>query len=312
MKVCFVGAGSIGKRHIRNFRRVCDNFGVRPEIHLLRSTNKVLDADIERHLSKVFYSMEDLDQQYDAVFITNPTFCHYDTLVKLNGKADTFFIEKPVFNTDKVDLSKISSREKEYYVACPLRYTNILKRAGEVICSEKISSVRAISSSYLPEWREGIDYRRTYSAHKAQGGGVKIDLIHEWDYLISFFGYPQDIYCLDGRYSDLEIDSEDIAVYIAKYEDKLVELHLDYFGRKTRRELELRNAYHEYVFDIVNNKIFLNGNVIESFVEDVNEKYLKEMQFFYRLILREEKNINDIYTAVNVLRITEGCGGRRR
>mgnify|MGYP000441260447 FL=1 len=39
-------------------------------------------------------------------------------------------------------------------------------------------SGRVICSSYLPEWGPGVDYRTVYSAHKALGGGVTIDLTY--------------------------------------------------------------------------------------------------------------------------------------
>ena len=94
---------------------------------------------------------------------------------------------------------------------------------------------RVICSSYLPDWRPGVDYRTVYSAHKALGGGVTIDLIHEWDYLVDLFGVPQQLYNFKGTYSDLEIDSDDLSVYIAKYPTLLAEVHLDYFGRGYRR-----------------------------------------------------------------------------
>ena len=74
------------------------------------------------------------------------------------------------------------------------------------------TSARVICSSYLPDWRPGVDYRTVYSAHKALGGGVTIDLIHEWDYLVDLFGVPQKLYNFKGTYSDLEIDSDDLSV----------------------------------------------------------------------------------------------------
>ena len=69
--------------------------------------------------------------------------------------------------------------------------------------------------------------------------GVSIDLIHEWDYLTWLFGFPDEVCNFRGKYSDLEIDSDDHSVYIAKYPDKQISLSLDYFGRIERREIEL-------------------------------------------------------------------------
>ena len=71
------------------------------------------------------------------------------------------------------------------------------------------------------------------------GGGVTIDLIHELDYMVDLFGFPQESYNFKGTYSDLEIDSDDLSVYIARYKDKLCEVHLDYFGREYRRTCEV-------------------------------------------------------------------------
>lgn len=306
MKVCFVGAGSIGKRHIKNFAQICRENNAELNIHLYRTTDKKLEDDVAKEICKVIYRQNDLDERYDAVFITNPTYKHYETIELFLDKTDCFFVEKPVFDTIKKDVSHLMKTGKQYYVACPLRYTNVLLEAKKVIQQEKIFSARAISSSYLPDWRKGIDYRETYSAHKAQGGGVKIDLIHEWDYLLSMFGKPQKVYCLSGKYSELEIDSEDLAVYIAEYKDKLLELHLDYLGRKTRRSLELRTEMHEYIFDIAESKIYCDGILEKQFSEDGNEKYLKEMSFFYQLLCGNESTSNDLVQAMDSMKIAQG------
>ena len=68
---------------------------------------------------------------------------------------------------------------------------------------------------------------------------MTIDLIHEWDYLVDLFGVPETICNIRGKYSDLEIDSDDLSIYIAQYPTLLAEVHLDYFGRTYRRSIEL-------------------------------------------------------------------------
>ena len=44
------------------------------------------------------------------------------------------------------------------------------------------------------------------------GGGVGIDLIHEWDYLTWLFGTPVETYSIQRKISNLEIDSDDVAI----------------------------------------------------------------------------------------------------
>ncbi len=303
MKVCFVGMGSIGKRHIRNFVSICVDRKVETEIHLLRSSHKELENEIKMLISKELYSYLDLDDCYDAIFITNPTYLHFNTMEQLKDKSRVFFVEKPVFDTTSIDISVLKPNENIYYIACPLRYTSVLLRAEKIIRKEKVYSARAISSSYLPGWRKNVDYRKTYSAHKKQGGGVRIDLIHEWDYLVSFFGFPEDIRFFSGKYSDLEIDSDDIAVYIAQYEDKLVELHLDYFGRKTRRSLEIRTKNHEYIFDITNMEVWEDGILIEKFQDELNDMYMREMENFFGIIYGERISNNNLTDAFLLLKI---------
>ena len=91
------------------------------------------------------------------------------------------------------------------------------------------------------------------------GGGVSLDLIHEWDYLKLLFGKPRKHFYLCGTKSELEIDSDDIAVYIAEYTDKIVELHLDYFGRRSVRLLELFTESGTMKADFIRFFSFMRG-----------------------------------------------------
>ena len=57
--------------------------------------------------------------------------------------------------------------------------------------------------------------------------------------MVDLFGPPLACYNFKGTYSHLEIDSDDLSVYIARYPNMLAEIHLDYFGRTYRRSIEL-------------------------------------------------------------------------
>ncbi|MCR5214373.1 MAG: Gfo/Idh/MocA family oxidoreductase [Eubacterium sp.] len=301
MKVCFVGVGSIGKRHIKNLSYLCNTKGIELDVHLLRSSHRKLEGVI---YDKEFYSIEEIDSYYDAVFITNPTFLHLDTIKKMLPYSDCFFVEKPVFSNTDVDFSFIPE-SKKIYVACPLRHMSVISQIKKCVDLQDVFHVRSICSTYLPDWRPGTDYRKCYSAHASEGGGVRIDLIHEWDYLTSLFGFPREVYSFSSQNSKLEIDSEDIVSYIAKYSDIILELHLDYFGRLPRRQCELFTEDKLYVIDLINNSISANGEIIYESHEDANEKYISEMKYFLEYINGNMENINDVNNALYVMKLAE-------
>lgn len=305
-KVCFIGLGSIASRHMKNLK---DIFGEEIEIDVLRSGNgKPLDAALQSMIGQVYYAYANLPMDYDVMFITNPTRLHYETLLKVQNHAKHFFIEKPVFETGKEDIASLKlKKDSVYYVACPLRYTNVIQYLKENIDFSKVYSMRCISSSYLPDWRPGTDYRNTYSAKKELGGGVSIDLIHEWDYICYLAGQPERVNSFIGRKSNLEIDSDDLAVYIAEYPDKFVELHLDYLGRKTIRKIELFMEEDSIEADLIEQKIvFRKENRILDLNENRDSYQKKELRHFFAIVEGECANDNTIESACKTLCITRG------
>lgn len=307
-KIAIIGIGSIGKRHLINIVQVLNNREVDYSIDLIRRRLSMgLDKSLDKYISNVYTEYDDIPNDYDAIFITNPTHLHYDTIKKYSSKAINMFIEKPVLDRIDVDLSDLNLHpEGVYYVACPLRYTEIIQYVKHEIDLENVYSVRAITSSYLPDWRPGIDYRTTYSAHLQQGGGVSIDLIHEWDYMMYLFGKPKQVVNFRGKFSRLEINSDDLSVYIAEYENMLAEVHLDYIGRKTIRELQLFTAEETIIADIANSEIrYLKENKCIQFNEDRDSYQLKEIENFFDVLEGKKSNENDIITALATLKIAK-------
>ena len=186
-KIAFVGLGSIAKRHLKNVNTYLASQGDSCKVDLYRSSlGRPLEEELQPLVSNSYLYADDIPaaRQYDVVFVTNPTSMHYETVERFAVHTKSFFIEKPIFDSTTVD-EKIFESIKDIpsYVACPLHYNTVLQYVKQHINPDDVICARAMSSSYLPDWRPGQDYRNTYSAHKDLGGGVSIDLIHEWDYL---------------------------------------------------------------------------------------------------------------------------------
>lgn len=310
MKVCFVGIGSIAKRHIRNLTEICNEDGIDLEIDALRRKTSLCTNKPE-YIKRIYTDIQELPMDYDVIFLTNPTEYHADMLLTLHNHGKHFFIEKPVTSLNTIDkLNNFEYRaDSIYYVACPLRYNNVIQYIKSNIDTCGVNSVRCISSSYLPDWRPEIDYRKTYSAHKEMGGGVSVDLIHEWDYITYLFGMPLLVQMLKGKVSSLDIDSDDYAIYIAKYDSMIAELHLDYFGRKAIRKVELYTDKETIVGDMIAGTIsYLKTGKVIDLTEDRDSFQKRELRHFIDLINRKNviKNENNVEHAIKVLKLSQG------
>ena len=289
LTACFVGLGSIGKRHLKNLVAVCAERGISIAVDALRHAPTPLAEDIASLIRAEYYNTAELPH-YDLIFICNPSQSHYKTLCALNDKADHFFIEKPVFTRPLSDEElRPFADEKKYYVACPLRHTKTFAALKDFVSTHPVYSVRSICSSYLPDWRPGVDYRKLYSASK-ESGGVALDLIPEFDYLFALFGFPEESKLIARHVSDLELESCDVVSFVAAYPDKTVELHLDYFGRPSQRCCEIFTEDGRVRFD------YLNA------VEERNEGYMREMRSFLDFAIGGSQNINSVLFSNDVLR----------
>ena len=309
MKACFIGVGSIAKRHIKNLKEVCEAEKIFLQIDVCRRFTSKKNEEIEKYVANIYYDINELPKDYDVIFITNPTEYHLETLCKVHMRAKHFFIEKPLTSYKKMDkvLDIKLKDDSIYYIACPLRYNSVIQYIKREVNPNNIVAVRSICSSYLPEWREGVDYRETYSADKDLGGGVCIDLIHEWDYLKYLFGLPQKVVYIQSKKSNLEINCEDYAGYIAEYDDKIVELHLDYFGRKSIREIMIFTEEDTIVGDIINGKVtYLKSGKIVEFSSNRDEYQKREIMHFLEMINGKIQNDNDIKDAYQTLKLTKG------
>ncbi len=308
-KVLFIGIGSIGTRHLNNLKQLCPDC----RVDALRSDlSRPLREGVAPLLDHQYTSYDQLAQEYDLAFLCNPTSLHRDALALIREagiQVGAWFLEKPIFSADQLDtrLEELLLPGQKAYVAAPMRWCGTMLALKKKLKDYRPYSARVICSSYLPDWRPGVDYRQVYSAHRDMGGGVTIDLIHEWDYLVELFGKPLEVHNFRGTYSQLEIDSDDLSVYIARYPHLLAEVHLDYFGRTYRRSIELFCPEGTLTADFGLGTLTLPDGTLEEYPEPVNQRYLRELEYFLDYARRGTgESVNPPAMALDVLKLTLG------
>ena len=147
-------------------------------------------------------------------------------------------IEKPLAATsDGIDeLSRVvAAKNLHVTVGYQLRFHAAVMRLRELVCSGSLGrllAIRAEFGQYLPTWRPSRDYRETYTAQAALGGGILLDASHEIDYVRWFAGEIRCVYAAAGHLSRLEMDAEDTAAMILRFDgDVLGEVHVDCLQR---------------------------------------------------------------------------------
>lgn len=111
-----------------------------------------------------------------------------------------------------------------------------------------------------------------------------------------------------GTYSDLEIVSDDLSVYIAKYPTLLAEVHLDYF-----RPMAIGAASNLFCRDgaiwphFGAGTLTLPDGTVQHYEEDVNRRYEREIEYFTDYALGDEQqSCNPPALALDVLKLTLG------
>ena len=175
----FVGLGSIGTRHLKNLANLCADRGWTLQADALRSDlTRPLRPGAAELLHAQYTDLAAAPAHYDMVFITNPTSLHAEALRQVKGRGEALFIEKPIFSAEQTGLAldELLPAGQKAYVAAPMRWCGAMLALKDRLPALHPYCARVICSSYLPDWRPGVDYRTVYSARKALGGGVTIDL----------------------------------------------------------------------------------------------------------------------------------------
>jgi len=205
MKALVVGYGSIGKRHAAIL------IGMGLKVAVVSRRNQV---DIKQY-SKLADALK--SWQPDYVVLASRTSEHAADLETLSssGFNGRLLIEKPLLNDTSQPPDGLPQNS---YIAYNLRFHPAVVALRSALASSTVHTVHAYVGQYLPDWRPGTDYRESYSAQKSLGGGVLRDLSHEIDLINWLFGPWRHLTAAGGKFSDLEIDTDDTFTLILNME----------------------------------------------------------------------------------------------
>jgi len=231
MNILLIGLGSIGTRHLNNLL----SLGYK-KISIV-SRREQLPGEFSKCIH--FKNLEDAlqHQTYDAAIICTPTTQHTSQLIQLlKHKIKLIYVEKPISNSlEHIEIIKqlADSYTNRIIVGFDLHFDPGMQKTKELLQSNapgKIISVNAFVGQYLPQWRSYEDHRKGMSAKKETGGGVLLDLVHEFEYLYRLFGEVDSVTCYTTNTGALEIETEENADVLFKFKSGITgTLHLDYW-----------------------------------------------------------------------------------
>ena len=238
-----IGLGSIGRRHMTNLAARFPGAA----FTVLRHT-PAADPLCDQLGARIVTDLDAaLEGTPDLVIVASPSANHMDCLPRLIASGCNLMVEKPIV-TNFADCDSLLAQLKVASKAVRVsgfnfRYLPSLQLIRKAIhCGDLGQVVRAafVAGQWLPDWRPAQDYRLSYSADAARGGGVELDLVHEIDVARWFFGELNLEFSMGGRLSSLGLQSNDVSTMVFSASGgPIVQVALDYVSRKPLRHYEV-------------------------------------------------------------------------
>jgi predicted dehydrogenase len=290
--VLVAGAGSIGRRHIGNLKKLGVTRLAACDPHPERLAYVSSEFQVE-----CFPTLEAGLQEFrpKAVLICTPPVHHVAQAMQALRASAHLFVEKPLSNRlDGVEELREQAAKcgVVVQVGYNLRFHPPIERLKELVDSAAVGKIlwaRVESGSYLPDWRPWQDYRKSYTARRELGGGILLDGSHEIDYVTWLFGAPREVACMAGRVSQLDVNVEDCATILLGFPDGTrADVHVDFIQRSYSRSCTLVGPEGKLCWNFTSNAVQIErpGGQVETqkFDSEANGMYVNEMAHFLECV----------------------------
>jgi predicted dehydrogenase len=296
--ILIIGLGSIGERHLNNLI----NLGYTNII--IVSKSGAIPSEFKQFSVYTDCQKAITENLISHGFICTPTSSHLDDLkILLENNIANIYLEKPISHnlSQLKEIGSLTNQCKRLVVGYDLHFDPGLIKIKELLSENKMGKVFSINASvgqYLPDWRPNQDYLKGMSAKIDKGGGVMLDLVHEFDYVRWLVGKPKSIACIFQNNPSLAIETEDVADVLIHFEDDSSgTIHLDYHQKKLVRNCMITCEKGTLLWDLTKSevKIIRYDQEMETFSYvgfDRNQRYVDSIKAFFDESKFDEKLTN--------------------
>lgn len=307
MKILIVGVGSIGTRHLKNLLKL----GYKDIVVCDPDEKKLMAASsASRRIGKfALYKNAKTALKKElpnVVFVCNPTHLHVPTASLAIDYGAHVFIEKPLsVNLSGVDslIKKASVSGKTVMIACNFLFyegfrklQNVLKRG----VYGKAMLCRVAQGFYIPLARKNINYKKSYIAKKAHGGGVILDHVaHPIYYLTALFGDIKKRSSLLSGKHPLGFQSEEMALLMLKHKNGIISgIASDYICKKSTHRIEVVTTKGLLTLDPGKDSLIFEDRKSKKNLyrgdKNLNKMFIEEIKHFLNCIKRGIKPPQDL------------------
>ncbi|MFZ0635265.1 MAG: Gfo/Idh/MocA family oxidoreductase [Candidatus Acidiferrales bacterium] len=307
MKIIVIGAGSIGERHVRAFRRI-DGILVSLVDPRKERTQKIA----ERYGCDGSYPRIEaapLDS-FDAAVIATPANSHIPIGIACASRGLHLLIEKPLAASIEGVGELVTICESKPLIAAvgyTLRFDPTIVKLRELVQSGlagQLLSVRSVCTHYLPDSRP--DYKQAYYGTSNAGAGVILDLSHEFNYVEWILGDLKLEACRRAQVLKLNIADEAIAdMWLLRSDGLLAQIHLHAADKHLSRECYVVGSEATLAANILTGEILIERGRQEreriQCTSDRDEAHLAEALDFIDAIRQKRSPRCTIQEALRTL-----------
>jgi len=317
MKFLIVGLGSMGKRRLRNLKKLNETDIIGFDVKKERCKEVKDEYNIETY-SDITNA---LNEKPNAMIISTPPDLHmkYANLAVENNIH--FFIEASVLQEGIQDLMvKLENKSIVGVPSSTMRFHPLVLKIMEILNEGSLGKPLAFThhtGQYLPDWHPWENYREFYVAKKETGACREI-VAYDLVWLTYIFGEISKVSGIRSKVSNLEIDIDDIYNILIECKNGILgTLVVDVLARVPIIEMKILTEYGVIFADWINaslkyyskdkkwvNVDIFSGKHISDFIRP-EDMYEDEIESFLKLIKKEIQQPYTLKNDLDILKILE-------